>query len=209
MKILNLYAGIGGNRKGWKLEKGDTVVAVELDEKIANIYKSNFSDDEVIIGDAHEYLLNHFREFDFIWASPPCPTHSRVRKQLAFKKDKQGNIYEQNKPLYPNMMLYQEIILLQHWYNGFYCIENVVPYYEPLIEAQKLGRHLFWSNVELPKKKFESRGNFDNIEGLANALGFKIDDWSGVNKKLLLRNCVEPEVSGYIFEKVKEAMKND
>ena len=40
-------------------------------EKIAKIYKYNFPNDNIIVTDAHEYLLNHFKEFDFIWSSPP------------------------------------------------------------------------------------------------------------------------------------------
>ena len=75
-RILNLYAGIGGNRKLWT---DCDVTAVEINPEIANIYQDLFPNDKVIIGDAHEYLINHFKEFDFIWASPPCPTHSRAR----------------------------------------------------------------------------------------------------------------------------------
>ena len=181
------------------------ITAVEYDEKIARIYKNNFPNDEVIVADAHEYLLEHFREYDFIWASPPCPTHSKVRKTLAIKKKKDGTIYEQNKPVYPDMRLYQEILLLEGYYEGYYCIENVIPWYEPLIEPQILGRHCFWSNFEIPNKKFEARGSFDNTEELAEKLGFDISNWKNVNKKLLLRNCVEPEVGGYIFNKFLEA----
>ena len=205
MKILNLYAGIGGNRKLWGDEH--EVTAVEWDENIAEIYKKNFPKDKVIIGDAHQYLLDHFREFDFIWTSPPCPTHSKVRKTLAIKKKKDGTIYEQNKPVYPDMRLYEEILLLDGYFKGYYCVENVIPWYDPLIEPQKLGRHCFWCNFELPKKNFEPRGSFDNTEELANKLGYNISDWSGVNKKLLLRNCVEPEVGLYILEQLKEVMK--
>lgn len=207
MKILNLYAGIGGNRKEWGGQH--EVTAIEYDPKIAEIYKQNFPNDNVIITDAHQYLLEHFREFDFIWASPPCPTHSRVRKALAFKKKKDGTIFEQNKPIYPDMTLYQEIIFLDNYYNGYYVVENVVPYYEPLITPQKLGRHLFWSNVELPPRKFESRGSFDNTNELAEKLGYDISSWTGVNKKLLLRNCVEPEVGKYIMEVVENKIIED
>lgn len=207
MKILNLYAGIGGNRKEWGGQH--EVTAIEYDPKIAEIYKKNFPNDTVIVTDAHQYLLEHFREFDFIWASPPCPTHSRVRKALAFKKKKDGTIFEQNKPVYPDMTLYQEIILLDNYYDGYYVVENVVPYYEPLITPQKLGRHLFWSNVELPHHKFESRGSFDNTNELAEKLGYDISSWTGVNKKLLLRNCVEPEVGKYIMEIVENKMIED
>lgn len=207
MKILNLYCGIGGNRGGWNLSKEDKVVAVELNPIIAKIYQETFPEDEVIIANAHDYLLEHFREFDFIWASPPCPTHSKVRKSLAIKRDKNGNEYEQNKPVYPNMMLYEEIILLDNYFDGFYCIENVIPFYEPLIKGQQLGRHLFWSNVKFNEKiKFEARGNFDNTEELAKDLGYDISKWIGIDKKLALRNCCEADISEYIFSEVKKAM---
>ena len=162
MKVLNLYAGIGGNRKLWGND--DEITAVEFDEQIAKIYQDNFPNDKVVIGDAHQYLLEHFREFDFIWASPPCPTHSRARKLLSVKKKKDGTTYEQNKPVYPDMRLYEEIILLQHYYNGLYCIENVIPYYEPLIEAQKVGRHLFWSNFKIEGKYQKSGMHAGTIE---------------------------------------------
>lgn len=201
MKILNLYAGIGGNRKLWGDEH--EVTAVEYDPKIAEIYKKNFPNDTVIVADAHQYLLEHFREFDFIWSSPPCPTHSRMRKVCAVKKRKDGTTYEQNKPVFPSMILYEEILFLEHYFKGLWVVENVVPYYKPLIEPQKLGRHCFWTNIELPKKKFEARGNFDSVDGLAKKLGFNIEDLKGTNKKLLLRNCVEPEVGKYIMELIE------
>ena len=74
MKILNLYAGIGGNRKLWGDEH--EITAVEWDEKIAKIYQDFFPKDKVLVEDAHDYLLKHFEKYDFIWSSPPCPTHS-------------------------------------------------------------------------------------------------------------------------------------
>ena len=78
MKILNLYAGIGGNRKLWGDEH--EITAVEYDPKIAAIYCDFFPNDKVIVTDAHQYLLEHCWEFDFVWSSPPCPTHSRIKK---------------------------------------------------------------------------------------------------------------------------------
>ena len=112
-----------------------------------------------------------------------------MRKICATKKRKDGTTYEQNKPVFPSMVLYEEIIFLQYYFKGIYVVENVVPYYEPLIEPQKLGRHCFWSNIKLPNKKFEPRGHFDDL--------------NGTNKRLLLRNCVEPEVGKYIMELVE------
>lgn len=205
MKILNLYAGIGGNRKLWGNEH--QITAIEYDEEIAKIYKENFPNDEVIVADAHQYLLEHFREYDFIWASPPCPSHSKVRKTLSIKRKKDGTLFEQNKPIYPDMRLYQEILLLDGYFDGYYCIENVIPWYEPLIEPQILGRHCFWSNFKIPKIKFKARGSFDNTEELAEKLGYNILNWKNVNKKLLLRNCVEPEVGEYILNCLLELLE--
>jgi DNA (cytosine-5)-methyltransferase 1 len=203
MKILNLYAGIGGNRKMWGGQH--LITAIEYDENIAKIYKENFPNDEVIVTDAHQYLLDHFREYDFIWASPPCPSHSKVRKQLAIKKKKDGTTFEQNKPIYPDMRLYEEIIFLDGYFDGYYCVENVIPYYEPLIEPQKIGRHCFWANFDIPNKKFESRGSFDTGKGLAEKLGYDISNWKGIkDKRLLLRNCVEPEIGEYILKCLEE-----
>jgi hypothetical protein len=129
------------------------------------------------------------------------------KDSLAIKKDKEGNEYEQNKPVYPNMMLYEEIILLDNYFDGFYCVENVIPFYEPLIKGQQLGRHLFWCNVKLNEKiKFKPRGNFDNAEELAKDLGYDISKWRGVSKILLLRNCCENDISEYIFGEIKKAM---
>jgi len=109
LKVLNLYAGIGGNRKLWKNVE---VTAVEIDPEIAKIYKKFFLEDKVIIGDAHKYLLKHFKDFDFIWSSPPCPTHSRTNNFL----HTQGNVR------YPDMNLYQEIIFLKSFFKGKWIV---------------------------------------------------------------------------------------
>ena len=140
MKILNLYACLGGNRYKWNEVKEDIeVTAIELDPELARLYQERFPNDTVIIADAHQYLLDHYKEYDFIWSSPPCPSHSRAR----FWNSKA-------KRIYPDMKLYEEIILLQTHFKGKYCVENVVPYYKPLIPAIKRGRHLFWTNFNLP-----------------------------------------------------------
>ena len=141
MKILNLYACLGGNRYKWD-EVADNleITAVEWDEELAKLYQERFPNDKVIVADAHQYLLDNYKEFDFIWSSPPCPTHSRL---VTSNKNK-------IKMKYPDMRLYEEILFLQHLYNGKFVVENVIPYYEPLIPAQKRHRHLYWTNFTLP-----------------------------------------------------------
>ena len=136
MKILNLYAGLGGNRQLWG--SNHDITAVEYDPKIAQVYAQQYPNDNLIVGDAHEFLLKNFQEFDFIWSSPPCQSHSRMIRSG-----------KNRTPRYPRLDLYEQVLLLKHNYNGLWVIENVVPYYEPLIPATKIGRHLFWSNFEI------------------------------------------------------------
>jgi len=190
IKVLNLYAGIGGNRKLW--ENVD-VTAVEINPKIAQIYKDFFPEDRVIIADAHKYLLKHFNEYDFIWSSPPCQTHSRFRQNICVK-------FRGTKPVYPDMRLYQEIIFLQYNFKGKWVVENVVGYYPPLIPAVKIQRHYFWSNFYLGKKEFEE----DNlrklqIPQLEKKFRFDLSKYKLKNKRQILRNCVNPELGLHIF----------
>jgi len=140
LKVLNLYSGIGGNRKLWQ---NVDVTAVEIDPKIAKMYEDNFPNDKMVIGDAHNFLLKYFKEYDFIWSSPPCPSHSKTNYFI-----KAMNVYR-----YPDMKLYEEILFLQHFADRLWVVENVQPYYEPLISAQKIGRHLFWSNFRIVANK--------------------------------------------------------
>ena len=140
MKILNLYACLGGNRYKWDEVTNIEVTAVELDPEAARLYQERFPNDKVIVADAHQYLLDHYKEFDFIWSSPPCPTHSRL---VTSNKNK-------IKMKYPDMKLYQEVIFLDNFFKGKYVVENVIPFYTPLIPSKKRGRHLYWTNFNLP-----------------------------------------------------------
>lgn len=200
-KILNLYAGIGGNRKLW----GDNieVTAVEINPKIAECYQKLFPKDKVVVGDAHEYLRQHFRKFDFIWASPPCPTHSIL--QMAR--------YYDGKLKYPDMTLYQEIIWLQTFFKGKWVIENVKPYYEPLIHPTfKVDRHYFWASnfILLPRFNNNYAAIRNDIHSMANAYGYDINFLKSCNVdcRLVLRNLVVPEIGKNIFDEIRRA-KND
>jgi DNA (cytosine-5)-methyltransferase 1 len=200
-RILNLYACLGGNRYKWD-EVADNleITAVELDPEAARLYQERFPNDKVIVADAHQYLLDHYKEFDFIWSSPPCPTHSKVRFT-----QKNQDFYV---PEYPNMMLYQEIIFLKHHFEGKYCVENVIPYYEPLIPGQKRGRHLYWTNFLLPSQidRKESKGIIggqvnDEFKKLCEFHDYDFTKYKGEQRvDKMARNLVDFEVGKTILE---------
>lgn len=201
-KILNLYAGLGGNRKKWDDDLFE-VTSVELEPNIAEVYAKLHPQDTLIIGDAHQYLLDHHQEFDIIWSSPPCQTHSKMMKATRHKKNR-----------YSDMSLYQEIIFLQHFFKGKWIVENVKPYYEPLIKPTKvIGRHYIWSNFEiedfdLPNiKGFITKGTVAETQHLKDWLGIQYDGnlyYKGNHcPGQVLRNCVHPDMGEHIIKQIK------
>ena len=201
IKILNLYSGIGGNRKLWgELD----VTSVEYNPEIAKVYKDYFPNDKLIVGDAHQYLEKNFDKYDFIWSSPPCPTHSRMRKQIA--------VGSGAKPIYPDMKLYEEILFLQGYFEGKWIVENVKSWYDTLIEPQERGRHYYWSNFDIPEidfpdiKEIGSIDTFD-IDIHQKSFGYDLSKYkfsSKYPKDKILRNMVHPKAGEYIL---KEAYK--
>lgn len=198
MRILNLYAGIGGNRKLWGDEH--EITAVELNSDLAKIYQDYYPNDTVIVADAHQYLLEHYKEFDFIWSSPPCQTHSSFRFNINVR-------FRGTPPKYPDMTLYEEIVFLQYhapeelkW-----VVENVRPYYKPLIKPTNvLQRHLFWSNFDLPDKEFiKDNIRSAQIPDLQIKHGYDLSNYKISNKRQILRNCVDAELGLHILDQIK------
>ncbi len=194
MRVLNLYAGLGGNRKLWEDVE---ITAVEWDEKMAAEYHQLYPDDEVVITDAHEYLLHNYQDYDFIWSSPPCPTHSHTNRFL----------HPQGVVRYPDMKLYEEIILLKQWAKNKWVIENVNSYYEPLIKPASIGRHYFWSNFRITQfripdsglsvintRESTRRSKEEHLASLQKFHGIYIDNLQG------LKNCVYPPLGNHILD---------
>ena len=217
MKILNLYACLGGNRYKWNevaTEAGIDieVVAVEWDEELAKLYQERFPNDKVIVADAHQYLLDHYKDFDFIWSSPPCPTHSRMN--YTFKNR------DNFKLKYPDMKLYQEVIFLDNFFNGKYVVENVIPYYELLIPAKKRDRHLYWTNFNLPNNLSERKAPYMNCcKNITKKMSEQFMDFHCINyliknykgkqdKGKIARNLVDYEAGKTILETALGIIKN-
>lgn len=195
MKILNLYAGIGGNRKLWC---GHNITAVEVVPEIADVYQDLYPQDTVIIDDAHKYLEQHYSEYDFIWSSPPCPSHGQYRHNV-------GVIGKGFDPVMPDMRLYAEIVFLQTYFEGKWVVENVRPYYGFLIEpTTELSRHVFWSNFSIRKKEFKkceirSKNKISDFED-----GHIVADSSIKNKRQVLRNMIDPKLGLHVLDAVMD-----
>lgn len=198
MKILNLYAGIGGNRKLWGDEH--EITAVEINPQIAKIYIKNHPNDRMIIGNAHKYLLQHHDEYDFFWSSVPCPSHSRARYWSS-----KGKLLV---PIYPDMKLWQEIIFLNSFCDSKWVVENVISYYPKILNPTKCGNHYFWSNFNITNFRDVARKT-DIITTKTTHYGYNLENECVGDKVKILRNLVNPKLGLHIFNcAFKEKQEN-
>ena len=186
-RILNLYAGIGGNRVSWD---NCDVTAVEYDPKIADVYTNRFPEDKVIVGDALAYLLKHYLEYDFIWLSPPCQSHSTIINSQYTRASYKAKL--------PDMTLYQIILFLQgHGRKTKWVVENVKPYYTPLIEPTVIiDRHLYWSNFTIKPITIEK----EHIIKYVTVSDSPCDMGIISDKRQAIRNQVNHKVSLHILQ---------
>lgn len=142
MKILNLYAGLGGNRKSWTPHE---ITAVEIVPEIAEIYQELFPYDQVIIADVLQFVrVEDLGSYDFIWASPPCVTHSCATSFHVRHVPDLQSIH--------GLRIFFDYQIKNDYTK--YTIENVQPFYKLPKEFQPtviIGRHRFWSNFHIPK----------------------------------------------------------
>ncbi len=203
IKILNAYSSLGGNRYKWDEVAKEAnveieVTAIELDEELAKLYQERFPNDKVIITDAHKFIKERYSEFSIIWTSPGCPSHSKAR-YWAFGAN--GKM-----PIYPDMKLYEEIIFLQYHFKGKYCVENVIPYYEPMLNPKKRDRHLYWTNFNLPNKlsdrHFKGLSSAENeVNKLCEFHDFDFRRYKGTQRlNKIARNLVDYEAGRTILE---------
>ena len=198
LKILNLFAGLGGNRKYWDevaREKGINieVTAVEFDPEIAKAYTKRYPNDNVIVGDAWDYAAKNYLNFDFIWASPPCQTHSRLNIANNIRNDRTKRL--------PDFRLYELIVYLKYFCKKAFVVENVVPFYEPLIKpTAEIGRHYFWANFDL---FFLHNPNFRIVTKIkvSDFMDLDLNEFKIKNKRQAIKNEVDYEIGKKIFER--------
>ena len=169
------------------------VTAVEYSPEIAAVYAKLYPNDTVVVGDAVAYLEKHYTKFDFIWASPPCPSHGQYRHNV-------GVIGKGFAPIMPDMTLYAQIVFLQHYAKGKWVIENVKPYYEPLVKPSfEMQRHLFWSNFDVAPRKFD-KSDIRHKNKISDFDGYEVVAASKIpNKRQALRNCVDADLGVHIL----------
>lgn len=92
-KSIDLFAGIGGIRKGFDKAFGkniETVFVSEWDINAQKTYKSNFNDDFEIAGDITKISEDEIPQFDICLAGFPCQAFSLAGRRMGFSDDYKG-----------------------------------------------------------------------------------------------------------------------
>jgi len=205
LRILDLFCGLGGVAKGfqrWLDEHGVEYeyTAVDINKEVLKVHKYLNPKSQVVLRDAYSFTNDELKEFDFIWASPPCQSHSRA--QVMWKRRK------------PDMRLYDLIKQLLR-VNKPFVVENVIPYYEPPIKPNyRIDRHFLWTNIKQPlfiDKLSRTPLHEMSISQLAEFHGIPLKYLKllkHTDKRQVLRNMVNPKLSyklaGWIFPLLKK-----
>ena len=94
--LIDLFSGVGGISQGFHWAGFETIVANEYDKSIAEAYKKNFSDTNMVIGDVRDVdfkqLMKEHKlksgDIDVIAGGPPCQGFSMANRKRIEEDDR-------------------------------------------------------------------------------------------------------------------------
>jgi len=107
LKTIDLFAGVGGIRKGFEKAGFETLFANDFEKQCKATYDLNFNTAELFIEDIKEINEKKLPDFDFLLAGFPCQAFSIAGYRKGFKDEKgRGNLFfdiirilEEKKPM--------------------------------------------------------------------------------------------------------------
>lgn len=187
IKFIDLFAGMGGLRKGFELALstkgyiGECVLTSEIKPHAIKVYKDNYPGEE-IVGDIRQINEVDIADFDILLAGFPCQAFSCAGKQLGFE-DTRGTLF------------FEVARILKEKHPSAFILENV----------EGLVRH------DLKNKKDPIGRTLEVILSTLKELGYKVS-WKvldasefGVGqarRRIYIVGHKEKEISLDNFEKV-------
>jgi DNA (cytosine-5)-methyltransferase 1 len=93
-RTIDLFAGIGGIRLGFKKAGFKTVFANDYEKNCKDTYDYNFQDSKLIVEDIRKIGIDDLPEFDFLLGGFPCQAFSIAGYRQGFKDKKdRGNLF--------------------------------------------------------------------------------------------------------------------
>ena len=197
-RSIDLFAGIGGIRKGFDNAFGDnisTVFVSEWDEYAQKTYKANYKDDFEIAGDITKIDEKDIPEFDICLAGFPCQAFSLAGRRMGFEDDYKGMC---------RGTLFQDVVRICEYHQPrvIFC-ENVKG-----LQIHDKGR-----TYKVIKKAFEQIG-YNVHEKVLNSKDFGVPQNRERIYIVAFRNDIDD--TGFIFPegnnsntKIKDIMEKD
>ena len=92
--FIDLFAGLGGFHLAMESLGGKCVFASELKEDLRNLYKINFPQTKIIVGDiTKDENINKVPPHDVLCAGFPCQPFSQAGKRKGFSDEGRGNLF--------------------------------------------------------------------------------------------------------------------
>ncbi len=91
LKFIDLFAGIGGIRKGFEDDNTECVFSSEWDKYAAKTYEANYG--EKPFGDITQIDEKDIPEHDILLAGFPCQPFSHIGKREGFTHETQGTLF--------------------------------------------------------------------------------------------------------------------
>jgi len=108
IKVVELFAGVGGFRLGLKnaSDRFKVVWANDIDKYACQVYRKNFGEGELYEGDIRKVKADDIPDHDLLCAGFPCPSFSIAGKRKGFE-DSRGQLFfeiirivKAKKPMY-------------------------------------------------------------------------------------------------------------
>jgi DNA (cytosine-5)-methyltransferase 1 len=140
LTAIELFAGIGGFRLGLENSNIKTIWANDINELSYKVYKSNFGQDSIVLGDIHDISLSDIPKHNLLTAGFPCQPFSPAGKKLGVRDGVRGTLFERiveiidaKKPQYFFLENVKRLLTMENGYH-FRVILNALSELDYLIE---------------------------------------------------------------------------
>lgn len=141
LKIIDLFAGVGGLSLGFEQEGFEVVLANEIDQSIANAYIKNRKDPKMIVADIKELPVEStFQSFhediSVVVGGPPCQGYSQKGQRKSIKDERNFlfryfvNVVKEVRPQYFVMENVPNLLTTENGYfkNEIISLFNEIDY---------------------------------------------------------------------------------
>ena len=94
MRTIDLFAGVGGLRRGFERLGFETVFANDFEPSCKTTYDQNYPDTPLLLGDIRDIDIDTIPNYDFLLAGFPCQPFSVAGYRQGFEDEKgRGNLF--------------------------------------------------------------------------------------------------------------------